>query len=268
MSESKPEQTQDTPAEDAAAPADSTAPDGTVSDGAAPEGTPEQAAPGGNGDAPPEGEAPIPSMTAEAEEADPAARIAELEAQVAEANDRTLRALAEAENVRRRAERDKQDASKYAIASFAREILSVGDNLRRALDSIDAEARKSSEAVETLVTGVEMTERDLISALERSGITRIDPLGQRFDSNAHEALFEIPDESKPQGTVAQVIEVGYILNDRLLRPAKVGVTKGGPKPEPAAPAAAGGDDAAQGGDGNKAYEQGGQNAGGQVNEEL
>ncbi|MEQ8505462.1 MAG: nucleotide exchange factor GrpE [Rhodospirillales bacterium] len=262
MSESKPEQTQDIPAEDAAAPADDAAPEGTA------DPAQEQAAPAGDADSPPEGEAPIPSMTAEAEQADPALRIAELEAQVAEANDRTLRALAEAENVRRRAERDKQDASKYAIASFAREILSVGDNLRRALDSIDAEARKSSEAVETLVTGVEMTERDLISALERSGITRIDPLGQRFDSNAHEALFEIPDESKPQGTVAQVIEVGYILNDRLLRPAKVGVTKGGPKPEPAASAAAGSDDAAQGGDGNKAYEQGGQNAGGQVNEEL
>jgi len=254
MSETKSEQTPDSAPEDTA-----------VGEDAQPE-TPAA-------DATPEGEPPIPSMTANAGDADPALRIAELEAQLAEANDRTLRALAEAENVRRRAERDKQDASKYAITSFAREILTVGDNLRRALDSVDAEARKSSDVVETLMTGVEMTERALLSVLERSGITRIDPLGQRFDSNAHEALFEIPDPTQPQGTVAQVIEAGYMLNDRLLRPAKVGVTKGGPKPEPVVQAA---DDAAQaanegnkdGKDGNKAYEKGNAGAGGQVDEEL
>ena len=251
MSETKPEPTPETAPQD-----------GPETPGAGPDAAPAAAAP--------EGEPPIPSMTADAGAADPALRIAELEAQVAEANDRTLRALAEAENVRRRAERDKHDASKYAIASFAREILSVGDNLRRALDSIDAEARKSSEVVETLVTGVEMTERELLSVLERSGIKRIDPLGQRFDSNAHEALFEIPDPSRPQGTVAQVIEAGYMLNDRLLRPAKVGVTKGGPKPEAPAPAAAsdGEAPAGDGKDGNKAYEKGGPDAGGQVDEKL
>ncbi|MAO54504.1 MAG: nucleotide exchange factor GrpE, partial [Rhodospirillaceae bacterium] len=101
---------------------------------------------------------------------------------------------------------------------------------------------------------------------ERNGITRIDPLGERFDSNAHEAMFEIPDESKPQGTIAQVVEAGYMLNDRLLRPAKVGVTRGGPKPEPvSAPA----DDAqAGGGDGNKAYEKDAGGAGGKLDEEL
>ncbi|PIW29685.1 MAG: nucleotide exchange factor GrpE [Rhodospirillales bacterium CG15_BIG_FIL_POST_REV_8_21_14_020_66_15] len=254
MSDTKPEQTPDT----------------------APERTPGQAEPADAAaprDTSPEGEPPTPSMTKDADEADPAARIAELETQVAEANDRTLRALAEAENVRRRAERDKQDASRYAIAAFAREILSVGDNLRRALDSIDAGARKSSEVVETLATGVEMTERELLAALERSGIRRIDPLGQRFDSNAHEALFEIPDETRPQGTVAQVLEAGYMLHDRLLRPAKVGVTKGGPKAEAAAPAAEG--DTAQAGeikdggkDAGKAYEKGGPGAGGTVDEKL
>ncbi len=242
-----------------------------------PEQTPEQTpdeAPAPEGAAAPEGEAPIPSMTRDADTApedtapaedDLAARVAELEAQLTETKDHMLRALAEAENVRRRAERDKQDASKYAVASFARDVLGVGDNLRRALDSIDAEARKTSDTLETLATGVEMTERELLSAMERNGIKRIDPLGQRFDSNAHEALFEIPDESKPQGTVAQVIEAGYMLHDRLLRPAKVGVTKGGPKPEPVAPAAPAGEAAS--GDG-KAYEQGGPGAGGQVNEEL
>jgi molecular chaperone GrpE len=250
MSETKPEQTPDSAPEDTAA-ADAAQPETPAADAA------------------PEGEPPIPSMTADAGEADPAQRIAALEAQLAEANDRTLRALAEAENVRRRAERDKQDASRYAIANFAREILTVGDNLRRALDSVDAEARTSSEVVETLMTGVEMTERALLSVLERSGIKRLDPLGQRFDSNAHEALFEIPDPTQPQGTVAQVIEAGYTLNDRLLRPAKVGVTKGGPKPEPAAPVA---EDAApagnEGKDGSKAYEKDAGGAGGRVDEKL
>ena len=246
MSETTPEQTPDSAPEDAAA------------DAAADPGQPEAA---------PEGEPPIPSMTADAGAADPAQRIAALEAQLADANDRTLRALAEAENVRRRAERDKQDASRYAIANFAREILTVGDNLRRALDSVDAEARTSSEVVETLMTGVEMTERALLSVLERSGIKRLDPLGQRFDSNAHEALFEIPDPTQPQGTVAQVIEAGYTLNDRLLRPAKVGVTKGGPNPD--APAAGDGEASGNDGkDGNKAYEKGGPGAGGQVDEKL
>jgi len=248
MSETTPEQTPDS------------APEDTAADPAAEAGQPEAA---------PDGEPPIPSMTADAGAADPAQRIAALEAQLAEANDRTLRALAEAENVRRRAERDKQDASRYAIANFAREILTVGDNLRRALDSIDAEARTSSEVVETLMTGVEMTERALLSVLERSGIKRLDPLGQRFDSNAHEALFEIPDPTQPQGTVAQVIEAGYTLNDRLLRPAKVGVTKGGPKPEPTAPAAENPAQAAgDGKDGSKAYEKGAGGAGGRVDEEL
>jgi len=115
-----------------------------------------------------------------------------------------------------------------------------------------------------------MTERALIQVLERNGITRIDPLGERFDSNAHEAMFEIPDESKPQGTIAQVVEAGYMLNDRLLRPAKVGVTRGGPKPEPAAaPAPTSADDAqAGGGDGNKAYEKDAGGAGGKLDEEL
>jgi len=228
-----------------------------------------------NGGSPqPEGAAPIPSMTAEggpeAAAADPAARIAELESQLDEFKDRALRALAEAENVRRRTERDKQEAQKYAVAAFARDVLTVGDNLRRALDSIGAEARKSSEVVETLVTGVEMTERDLHSALERHGIKRIDPLGQRFDSNLHEALYEIPDETKPAGTVGQVVEVGYLLNDRLLRPAKVGVTKGGPKPEaapvqPAAEAASGG---GSGANGNRAYEKDAGAGSHQVDEKL
>ncbi len=179
---------------------------------------------------------------AAAAEADPEARIGALEAEVADLKDKLLRALAEAENVRRRAERDKIEISKYAVAGFAREILPVADNLRRALDSIDQKTRQENETVETLVVGVEMTERDMLNAFERIRITPIEAMGQKFDHNLHEAMFEIEDKDQPEGTVVQVLQTGYMLGERLLRPARVGVSKGGPKAapeaEPAAEAAA------------------------------
>ena len=244
-----------------------------------------------------EGEPPIPSATKDTATAaapdgdggvvgagtgDGPDRVAELEAQAADLNDKLLRALAEAENVRRRAERDKQDAAKYAIAGFAREMLDVADNLRRALDAVDADARKGNEVVENILSGIEITERGMFATFERTGIRRIDPLGQRFDTNLHEAMYEIPDESQPAGTVAQVVESGYLLNDRLLRPAKVGITKGGPKAvagtaseagaEPGGAAQkgaqAGAPGSAPGSDGQKAYEQDAGAAGGQLDEEL
>jgi molecular chaperone GrpE len=116
------------------------------------------------------------------------------------------------------------------VANFAREMLVLADNLRRAVDSFPAQARESLEAhVATLIEGVELTERDFLSRLSRFGVKKIEPQGARFDPNQHEALFEIPDESQPAGTVAQVIEPGYTIGDRVLRPAKVGVTRGGPK---------------------------------------
>ncbi len=173
-----------------------------------------------------------------AAEPDPADRIGALDAEVADLKDKLLRALAEAENVRRRAERDKIEISKYAVAGFAREILSVADNLRRALESMDEETRKENGAVETLVVGVEMTEREMLNAFERFRITPIDALGQKFDHNLHEAMFETEDKDRPEGTVIQVLQTGYMLNDRLLRPAKVGVSKGGPKAAPEADPAA------------------------------
>ncbi|MCH7958232.1 MAG: nucleotide exchange factor GrpE [Proteobacteria bacterium] len=177
-----------------------------------------------------------------AAEADPEARIGALEAEVADLKDKLLRALAEAENVRRRAERDKIEISKYAVAGFAREILPVADNLRRALDSIDQKTRQENETVETLVVGVELTERDMLNAFERIRITPIEAMGQKFDHNLHEAMFEIEDKDQPEGTVVQVLQTGYMLGERLLRPARVGVSKGGPKTapeaEPAAEAAA------------------------------
>src|SRR3954451_3158739 len=144
--------------------------------------------------------------------------------------DRLLRALAEMENLRRRTEREVADAKTYGVSSFARDMLGVADNLRRALDHLPAEARESGDAAMTsLIEGVEVTERDFLSRLTRHGVKKLEPQGQRFDPTLHEALFEVPDESVPAGTVVQVIESGYTIADRVLRPAKVGVAKGGPK---------------------------------------
>lgn len=172
--------------------------------------------------------------------ADPLARLAEVEAEAARFRDEYLRALAEIENVRRRAARDRSDASKYAVTGFARDILAVADNLRRAVDSIDPEMRSKDPTLEALIAGVEMTEKALLGAFERHGITPIEAEGKRFDPHVHEAMFEIPDESVPHGTVLQVLERGYMIHDRPLRPARVGVSRGGPRTEAApseAPAA-------------------------------
>ncbi len=159
----------------------------------------------------------------------------DLEAELADAKDKLLRALAEAENVRRRAARDVENATKRSIAGFAREMIVVADNLDRALGAMDADQADSNEAIKGLITGVEMTAREMQNAFERSGITKVDPLGEKFDPQQHEAMFEYEDASKPAGSVGQVMEVGYALHGQPLRPAKVGVTKGGPK-ETAAPA--------------------------------
>ena len=156
-------------------------------------------------------------------------REAELEAEAADLRDKLLRALAEAENVRRRAVRDREDAFKYAVTNFARELLAVADNLRRAVDSVPADLRTGNEAVENLMVGVEMTEKAMLDAFGRCGIQPIEALGRKFDHNLHEALFELEDQEQPAGTVVQVIEAGFVLHDRLLRPAKVGVSKGGPR---------------------------------------
>ena len=172
----------------------------------------------------------------EAEQPAPEPRIAELEAELAEQKDRLLRALAETENVRRRAQRERDDASKYAVAGFAKDLLSAADNLRRALDSLpESEAR--DDRTRSLLAGVAATERELLSVFERHGIKRIDPKGERFDHNFHQAIFEVEQPDQPTGTIVEVLQPGYVLHDRLLRPAMVGVAKGAPKPaEPAAPA--------------------------------
>ncbi len=162
-------------------------------------------------------------------------RIVELEAEAADLKDKLLRVMAESENVRRRASRDREETAKYAIANFAREILSVADNLQRALSHIDADARAANEAIDSLASGVEMTERELLGILERFGVKPIEAMGQKFDHNFHEAMFELEDAEKPAGTVVHEMRKGYVLQDRLLRPSQVGVSKGGPAADQAAP---------------------------------
>jgi molecular chaperone GrpE len=172
--------------------------------------------------------------TAEPEVANENNPVAVLEAQVAELRDRFLRAVAEAENVRKRAERDVADERVYGITGFARDILAVADNLARTLDAVAAEARSSAEGpLKALLEGVELTDRELQKALAKNGIRQIDPQGEKFDPHFHQAVFEVPDANVPVGMVAQVIQPGYAIGNRVLRPAMVGVAKGGTKADPA-----------------------------------
>jgi molecular chaperone GrpE len=165
----------------------------------------------------------------DADETSPEARIAALEAAFAEQKDRLLRALAETENVRRRAQREREDASKYAIAGFAKDLLSVADNLRRALESVP-QSEVRDERTRSLLEGVAATERELLGVFERHGVTRIDPKGEGFDHNLHQAIFEAERPGEPGGTIIEVLQPGYVLHDRLLRPAMVGVAKQNPTP--------------------------------------
>lgn len=155
-------------------------------------------------------------------------REAELEAELATIKDQLLRAVAETENVRRRLEQQAEERGKYAVSSFAKDILQVADNLQRALDSIPESARQGDKLAE----GVELTQRGLTSTLERYGIKRIETKGQRFDPHLHQAMMEVEDPNQPSGTVVLEMQAGYTIADRLLRPAMVGVSKGGPKPAP------------------------------------
>lgn len=157
----------------------------------------------------------------------------QLAAENAKLKDQLLRTLADMENLRRRTEREIADAKSYAIASFARDMLGVSDNLRRALDALPADAHEGSDVtLRTLLEGVELTERELLNTLAKHKVTRIDPAGERFDPNFHQAMFEVPNPDVPSGTVVQVVQAGYVIGERVLRPAMVGVSKGGPKPAP------------------------------------
>ncbi len=142
--------------------------------------------------------------------------------EIANLKDQLLRSLAEQENIRKRSQREREEASKYAVSSFARELLSVSDNLRRALQ---AAPNDGDEQIKTFVLGVEMTEKEILNAFEKFGVKRISPEGEKFDHNFHQAMFEVEDAEKEPGIVVQVLQPGYILHDRLLRPALVGVSK-------------------------------------------
>ena len=151
----------------------------------------------------------------------------------AELKDRLLRTLAEMENLRKRTEREVTDARLYGVASFARDMLGVADNMRRALDAVSPDLRASAEpGVRALIDGVELTERELLKALEKNGVRQFSPRGEKFDPNVHQAMFEVPNPSVPAGSVVEVVAPGYMIGERVLRPAMVGVSKGGPKTAP------------------------------------
>ena len=185
----------------------------------------------------PEAEA-ISEAAAAAEESavDP---VEALMAENAELKDRALRTMAEMENLRRRTEKEVKDARQYAVSGFARDMLTVSDNLSRALEALPEDDRKNADAgVASLIEGVEMIERDLLNQLEKNGVRKLEPEGQKFDPNFHQAMFEVPNTEVPNNTVVQVVQAGYVIGERVLRPAMVGVSKGGPKEAPKADAGA------------------------------
>ena len=193
-------------------------------------GADEAEQPAGKGEAPEA--APKPDATAKPApgQADP--RIAALEAQVTELKEQLLRELAEGENLRKRFTREREEQAKYAVAPLAKDLLPAVDNLRRALDSIPPEAIGSDERLKGLMAGVEMTEKAILDALGKHQISVVDPKGEKMNPHRHEAMVEIPDAETPAGHVSQVFEKGYLMHDRLLRPARVAVSKGGPAAAP------------------------------------
>jgi molecular chaperone GrpE len=156
------------------------------------------------------------------------ADVATLEARVTDLTDRLLRAHAEMDNLRKRTDRDKEDTAKYAISRFAREVLSIGDNLQRAIAAVPSGAADADPALKALIDGVSMTEREFLNVLERNGVKRLDPAGEPFNPHQHQAMTEIEDPEVAPGTIVQVYQPGYVLGDRILRPAMVIVAKGGP----------------------------------------
>ena len=161
------------------------------------------------------------------ETADP---VAEAKREAAQYTDKLLRTLAEMENLRKRTEREVLDARAYGIAGFARDVLAVADNMHRALEAIGPDLREGADPkVKALIEGVELTERELMKILERNGVRKFSPQGEKFDPNFHQAMYEVPTSDQPPGYVAQVIQAGYMLGERVLRPALVAVSKAPPK---------------------------------------
>jgi molecular chaperone GrpE len=154
--------------------------------------------------------------------------------ELAEARDKTLRTLAEMENLRQRTRREVADSKVYGITGFARDVIDIADSLQRALDAVPVETRELADPMlKTLIEGVELTERALLNTLEKNGVKKFDPLGEKFNPNFQQAMYEVPDASVPSGTVVQVVQAGFMIGERVLRPALVGVSKGGVKTAPA-----------------------------------
>jgi molecular chaperone GrpE len=154
--------------------------------------------------------------------------------EAADLRDRMLRTLAEMENLRQRTRREVADSKIYGITGFARDVLDIADSLQRTIDAVPAETRESADPLlKSLIEGVELTERSLLNALEKNGVKKFDPQGEKFNPNFQQAMYEVPDPSVPAGTVVQVVQAGYTIGDRVLRPALVGVSKGGAKAAPA-----------------------------------
>jgi molecular chaperone GrpE len=174
-------------------------------------------------------ETPLPeneTLPPEEEASTEVTREEELSAEVDKLKDQLLRTLAELDNYRKRAEREREETAKYATTSFARELLTVADNLRRALESIPEDHEHPEKLLKSLMEGVEITEKELLFAFKKHGIEKIEPLGKPFDHHLHQAMFEVDAPDQPAGTVVHVLQPGYQLSGRLLRPALVGVAKG------------------------------------------
>jgi len=205
---------------------------GTPGAGAATGRTPASPNPSAPGAAAqPAGAGPAPST--------PDETIAALRAEAADLKDKLLRAHAEVENIRKRSEREKEETAKYAVTRFARDIVNVGDNFQRAIDAVPAGAAEQDAALKSFLEGVTMTERELLNVLERYAIKRVQPVGEPFNPHLHQAVMEIQRSDVPAGTVVQVFQAGFTIGDRVLRPAMVAVSKGGPKPAQAPEGTAG-----------------------------
>ncbi len=208
--------------------------DKTAQDGPTPEEVADALEPG-NDNEPPEVslediEAALgEGMTDSEDEPDPFVVLEKLQAENEDLKGQMLRLVADMENLRKRSDREKAEASKYAASGFARDIIAVADNMERAIAAVPEEERSSNEALASLLAGVEMTERELINVFKRHGIEKLAPKGEKFDPNFHDAVFEIENPDVPSGTVLEVAQNGYRIADRVLRPAMVGVSKGGPK---------------------------------------
>lgn len=224
---------------------------------ARPKPAPEKAKADPEGEAAPDAEATAPenagpeSETAE-ESGWAAGELEALRAENEDLKDKLLRTVAEMENLRRRTERDKADTAKYAVSNFARDVLTIADNIQRAIAHVPEEAAEKDETLKSFLDGINVTERELLNVMERHGIQRVNPKGERFDPNLHQAMFEVPDTSVAEGTIMEVVQAGYVIADRVLRPAMVGVSKGGekkPAKAEAEPAAANDDTPADGPEG-------------------